>query len=291
MRCARDGPYSDAVLETRDKIALARLFSRPLVSARRAFGLGAVVRVRRGGVNWHLDLDEGIDFSIWLLGAFERSVARAFRRFVRPGMTVLDVGANVGAHTLPLARLVGASGRVVAIEPTDWAFAKLCANVAENPSLAPRVSSIQALLLGRDDDAAPDSICSSWPLAPAADLHPKLRGRSMAVSGAQATSLDTLLSRAGVERVDFVKVDVDGYEGQVLRGARETLRRHRPALLIELAPYLLSEHGDSLDAVLALLDEAGYALHSLRSDVALGAAEVRRQLEGAEAVNFLARAA
>jgi FkbM family methyltransferase len=277
------------VLETRDKIALARLCSRPLVGARRVLGLGPDVRARRGGVRWRLDLDEGIDFSIWLLGAFERPVARAFRRAVRPGDTVIDVGANVGAHTLPLARLVGPTGRVVAIEPTDWAFAKLQANVAENPDLLPRVTAIQALLLAADGDAPPPSVCSSWPLTAPSDVHPQLGGRPMALQGAQAASLDTLLARAGVLRVDFVKIDVDGHEAQVLRGARETLHKHRPALLIEVAPYLLAEIGDSAEGVLGLLVDAGYALRSL-ADEPLSSHDVRRRLAGAEAVNFLARA-
>jgi FkbM family methyltransferase len=278
------------VLSTRQKIALARLCSRPLVGARRTFGLPAQVRARRGGLRWRLDLDEGIDFSIWLLGAFERSVARAMRRLVRPGDTVLDIGANVGAHTLPLARMVGPEGRVVAYEPTDWAFAKLCANVAENPALAARIATRQAFLLGGDEKAPPPAVCSSWPLSPSADVHPKLGGRPKATSGAQAGSLDTLLGREAIERVDFVKVDVDGYEGQVLRGAGATLRRHRPTMLIELAPYLLAERGDGVGAVLDLLGDAGYRLFALDRAAPLGGDEVRRLLDGAEAKNFVARA-
>ena len=279
------------MLHTRQKIALARLCSLPIVRARRALGLSAEVRVRRGGFRWRLDLEEGIDFSIWLLGGFERRVARAMRRLVRPGATVLDIGANVGAHTLTLARLAGPGGRVIAVEPTDWAFAKLTNNVALNPVLEPRIALRQAFLLGGDQDALPPTVCSSWPLSASADVHPQLGGQPKATSAAQAASLDTLLAREGVDRVDFVKLDVDGYEGQVLRGAGRMLKKLRPTMLVELAPYLLVERGESVDAVLRLLTEAGYALSTLTSDAPLGADDIRRLLAGAEATNFVARAA
>ena len=95
------------MLTTRTKIALARLIQRPLMMARRMFGQGHETIVRRRGVRWQLDLREGIDLSIYLLRAFEPSTLKAFERLVKPGMTVLDIGANIGAHTLHLARLVG----------------------------------------------------------------------------------------------------------------------------------------------------------------------------------------
>lgn len=87
------------------------------------------MRVRRDGIHWDLDLSEGIDFAIFLLGGLELRTLRLYRRLVQPGDTVLDVGANIGAHALPLARLVGASGRVVAFEPTQFAFCKLQRNL------------------------------------------------------------------------------------------------------------------------------------------------------------------
>src|SRR5580692_10186007 len=123
------------MLTTTQKIALARAVQMPVVAARSLARLGAVTTVRRRRVNWALDLREGIDFSIWLLGAFELATVRAYERLVRRGDTVLDIGANIGAHTLHLARAVGAEGKVWAIEPTDYAIGKLRDNMALNPGL------------------------------------------------------------------------------------------------------------------------------------------------------------
>src|ERR1700732_2573671 len=113
------------MLTTRQKIALARTVQRPVIAWRGLATLGPVTTVRRRRVRWTLDLREGIDFSIWLLGAFELATVRAYERIVRPGDTVLDIGANIGAHVLHLARAVGAEGKVWAIEPTDYAINKL----------------------------------------------------------------------------------------------------------------------------------------------------------------------
>jgi hypothetical protein len=88
-----------------------------------------IVLCRRGGTRWKLDLREGIDFSILLLGVFEQSVVAAYRRLIPPGSVVIDIGANIGAHTLRLAGCVGAAGRVVAVEATRYAFERLAEQV------------------------------------------------------------------------------------------------------------------------------------------------------------------
>ena len=65
---------------------------------------------------------------------------RAYERLVRPGHVVLDVGANMGAPALPLARLVGPTGRVICFEPTDFAFQKLVTNARSTPDLIARMT-------------------------------------------------------------------------------------------------------------------------------------------------------
>ena len=154
------------------------------------------VEVTRGGLRWRLDLREGIDLSIYLLGSFEPSVTKSYRRLVAPGDVVLDIGANVGSHTLPLARAVGDTGRVVAFEPTGWAFAKLRANLALNRELSTRVTAEQVMLVSPDESTLPTAIYSSWPLAAGSELHPVHRGRLMSTDEARAVTLDEYLAAA-----------------------------------------------------------------------------------------------
>ncbi len=247
-------------MKTKTKIAMAAAASRLVRGLRRIVGAGPVTEVTRGGIRWRLDLTEGIDFSIYLLGAFEPVTVAACRRLIKPGDVVLDIGANVGALALPMAQMAGPSGKVYAFEPTDFAFAKLTANLALNPELKARVNAAQTMLT---DTAAAvtEPIYSSWPLKGTGALHDKHGGAAESTTGAKPQKLDLALN--GVPRVDFIKLDVDGFECHVLGGARETLRRHRPVILMELAPYCLVERKRSLVELLGILQGAGYRLFHL----------------------------
>src|SRR5262245_45307471 len=92
----------------------------------------------RGGIRYRLDLSEVIDLGIFV-GGWEPRTIGFLRRNVLAGQTVIEVGSNVGAHTLILARLVGPQGKVFGFEPTDYALAKLRFNLSMNPDLAKRV--------------------------------------------------------------------------------------------------------------------------------------------------------
>src|SRR5262245_59510508 len=105
-------------MKTAHKIALAKLAYTVVHSLRAAVGLNDQCIVRRNGVVYELNLAEGIDFAVFLPSGFEPATAAALARFTRPGMTVIDVGANFGIHTMRLGHLVGPTGSVFAFEPT-----------------------------------------------------------------------------------------------------------------------------------------------------------------------------
>jgi FkbM family methyltransferase len=250
-------------------MAVARALYLGLSRLRRLAGLGDQTTVTRGGIRWALDLAEGIDLVIYFRGRFEPGLAGRLGRLIRPGDVVVDVGANIGAHTLPFARWVGPAGRVLAYEPTAFAYEKLLANLALNPQLAPRVLPVRAILVERSGEPLDGPIYASWPLDGAADVHPEHRGRSKATEGARALSLDDHLAETGVARVNLVKIDVDGAECAVLRGARRTLARHRPIVVMEWAPYLHEALGHDLRACVAPLAELGYRFLDARDGAPL----------------------
>ena len=250
------------LLSTQKKIALARVANRCVKFGRRLFGLPMRAEFKRGGVRWILDLNEGIDFSIFLLGSFEPDAVRCFEKRLKPGDTVLDVGANIGAHTLRLAQIVGPTGKVFAFEPTAYACAKLRANLALNPDLAPRVVLRQLLLADKPGSAVPESICSGWPLIHESGLHPDHLGKPHSTEGASSSTLDEAVAGAGVESVAFIKLDVDGHELSVLRGATETLRKWRPGIMVELCPQVCSEHGYRFADLIACFSGLGYRFES-----------------------------
>ena len=207
-----------------------------LKTLRRLAGKGLHTLARREGLVWSLNLGETIDLWIYLSGSFQRPSIEALLRLIRPGDVVLDIGANIGAHTLFVARAVGASGKVHSFEPTRFAFQKLRRNLELNPELSARVETHQLELVEPGTEASAGDIHSSWPLEPGSEVHECHGGALMPTTGAGLTTLDAFCSSHPIPRVDVIKLDVDGHECGVLRGAQHLLQTQRPAMVLEISP-------------------------------------------------------
>lgn len=246
---------------------------------------------RRRGINWKLDLDEGIDLCIYLLGSYEPRVVNRYSVIIREGDVVFDIGANIGAHTLHFARLVGDRGRVYAFEPTDYCAKKIGENLALNPNLAGRVSFMQYFLVSEAAQTVPTRVYSRWPVSERhADLHEEHCGKPETLAAAAAHTADEVCLAANIARLDFVKIDVDGFESSVLAGFREGIRRFRPIILIELAPFLFRGKDDPEFAnFVRLICGLGYRF----TDAATGqnlsddSAEIRRQIPKGGSMNCI----
>lgn len=253
-------------MKTVHKIEIAKMAYLMLHGARSLVGLGDRCVVDRKGIKYDLDLSQGIDLQLFLRGSFEPSTAKALARNVIPGSTVIDIGANIGAHTLGLARCVGEAGRVLAFEPTELAFGRLTRNLALNPMLERRVIAHQYFLSREDTAEVPSAIYSTWPLTAATNLHPKHLGQLNSTRQAVSRKLDSVLAEHGNPTVQLIKLDVDGFECDVLAGAQNMMRRDRPTFVMELSPYVLEERGTSLRELLSFFLPLGYRFYHERSE-------------------------
>lgn len=206
----------------------------------------------RGGIKWDLDLTRTIDYGVYL-GGWEPGTLKFLRKNVKTGDVVIEVGANIGAHTLPLAQMVGPSGFVHAFEPTQYALNKLHRNLSLNPSLAQRVQVYAQLVTNHEGSQPIEEIRSAWKRDGTNEQPERI--------AAERISIDAFVASRAIDRVSLIKIDVDGYDYKVISGAAETLRRHRPVVFIELAEYCLNEQGDSLRDIFQLFGEAGYSAY------------------------------
>lgn len=276
-------------MKTVHKIALAKFMYHLVHGARRLAGKSDACVVTRNGNRYELNLAEGIDLAVYL-GLYEPSTARALARLIRPGAQVVDIGANVGVHTVHMARLVGPRGRVFAFEPTTFAFAKMKRNLQINPGLQEHVVATQCFLARTDLAPAPKSVYAGWPLRGGTDLHPKHLGEPKSTDGIPSRTLDAFLDEHGKPPIALVKLDVDGYECDVLAGARRMHERDRPVFVMELAPYVLEEHGTSLDELLGYFTPLGYRFYAERdANLRMSIGEILRSTEDGSSLNVVAR--
>ena len=171
-------------------------------------------------------------------------------------MTVLDIGANIGCHTLRFAKLVGPEGRVIAFEPMEWAFSKLKRNVELNNF------SIILEKAGLSNETKTEQICfkSSWPVD-----HKPIPEAQME-NLVQLTTLDDYLKGKQFKNIDMIKIDVDGYEFKVLRGAAETLKTYKPVIIMEAVARTLKrwKGGGNIEDMLLYVQGFGYKLFSVK---------------------------
>jgi FkbM family methyltransferase len=232
-----------------------RLFLR-LVRGRR------VVR-RVEGMTFDLDLGEMIDVGLFLQ-QYERDVVAVVERVTEPGWTVLDIGANIGAHTLRLSRLVGTTGRVFAFEPMDYAFSKLSRNLLLNE--AGNTRAFKLALSDHNAAACPVDFRSSWATS---------GERRRETSSVDLRTLDDWFLEHRLSRLDLIKLDVDGHEWQVLKGGLMSIERYRPILLIEAGAWHFASRETN---PLELLASLGYRFWETTNTSEIDVAAVRQRL-------------
>lgn len=167
---------------------------------------------------------------------YEPDIRGNFLRHVRPGDSVIDVGANIGLHTLLLAHLVGPQGSVTAFEPDPQSGSYLLKNLRRNG-----LRDVEVYSTALSDQAGHarlfvDSLTARTTSLVETHTAPRDNEERMHYNVALAR-LDDL----DVDRLDFIKVDIEGAEMAFLRGAVETLSRLRPKLLIEVRDEYLAD--------------------------------------------------
>jgi FkbM family methyltransferase len=211
------------------------------------------------GVTMWLDPYDLVGGSILASGEWEPKTWHALQQHVSAGGTFVDVGAHIGWYSLKAAKLVGPKGRVIAVEPNHETLLRLRDNIRASGAsavivVAPVACSDSETTLNFFAAPRANTGMSSLSLTNASRL-----GGIAASYQVRARRLDDIVREAGVARVDAVKIDVEGAEFLVLKGAVETLDRYRPVVSVELIDEGLKQMGASVDDVMAFMRSHGYA--------------------------------
>lgn len=240
-RCLRSLPI-------KGRWRLAALLNRLFAAEEATFDLAGVGQVT-------LDLQIEMQQHVYWAGLSrdDAAIVRLARALLPRDGVFVDVGANVGLHTLAVAHHVSQGGAVVAFEPHPVNHHLLIHNLAQN-----RLRHVVAENLGLAEAEATLTGTAragggNWSLASLGDYRFEVR----------LARLDDYLSDHPLPRLDLMKIDVEGAEVRVLRGARQTIERFHPLIVFEVCPSWLAKMQTSAAELFAELRSHGYSIHPL----------------------------
>lgn len=195
-------------------------------------------------------------------GDYEADVTYILKKLLKPGMTFLDVGANIGFFTMLASKLVGNTGKVLAFEPFEYNLKLLLANVnlnkAKNVQIMPFALSNKIGFYCYDDSAG-----NSGSISPFNDMS---FSDQLSTRLVYSNRLDDIIS--GYERIDVIKIDIEGAEYLALMGAKKVISLHRPIIISEISEGPLRDiSGVKIEEYLNfILELPSYTIYLLTHD-------------------------
>ena len=204
----------------------------------------------------YVDTNNFIDACIYYMGDYEPYLKKHFKQLIKENDTVLDVGANIGFHSLYFAELVGDNGKVLAFEPIEVNFKALQANIALN-SYEQIISINKAL--GNENRMLSIHIDT--------DAH-NPGAFNLMEDGIKNTNIDCVkgddyLINNNIEKIDFIKVDVEGFELKVFKGLQETIKKFVPIIVFEFDENYQSKLNSDHRAVFHFLAQFPYTFFNI----------------------------
>lgn len=201
------------------------------------------------GIRMYCSFENIIERQIMLHGVFEEDCTRVVKGHLSEGNVVFDIGSNIGYYSLLFSKLVGEKGQVHCFEPTQYAVERFRGNMALNEDLPTQNIILNQVGLAAEPRTGYEAIESrfseKWLAYWAREL-------------IRFTNLDLYAEEKRVTNVHLVKIDVDGYDYQVIQGAKNVLMTYKPLILCEFCDRVLREKSNTLKDYLDAYISLGY---------------------------------
>lgn len=192
-------------------------------------------------------------------GEYEPKLTAACLKYLEPDRDVLDIGANIGFYSVFFAKKLK-TGRVLSVEPTGKALGRLKKNLLLN-EVSGRVKIFEGVVSDRSGTVEIKTIAGKEEYSSIGEMaHPSIASTKWQTENVASITMADLVER---EHLDpgFIKVDTEGVEHLVFRGAKSVLHRFRPIIVSELSDYLLNRNGTSSQEVIRLIQECDYDIY------------------------------
>ncbi|MGH7900112.1 MAG: FkbM family methyltransferase [Thermodesulfobacteriota bacterium] len=191
--------------------------------------------------------------------SYEEGELKFVQRFVKPGMICFDIGANQGFYTVLLSRQVSLQGKVFAFEPVTSEFRKLKRNIQINRCSS--VTVLERMGVSSHEGVADMFVCLDGHGSRSSMRQPpeEVKARTK-VQKVSMTTLDSYVRKNNISRIDFIKIDVEGSEIDVLGGGQNVLGALHPVILIEMADVVTQQFGYRAVEVYRFLEDRKFVL-------------------------------
>jgi FkbM family methyltransferase len=210
------------------------------------------MEVKRVGLTWELNPSDFMQSEFFWTGCFDTWDTYHTLRLLQSGSVIFDIGANFGYYSIVACAELEGRCQVYAFEPNAPSFARLARNIELN-GFGDQIKASQLALS--------DAAGTAWIVEHVGNSGDARVSTTSGDRQISLASLDEFCASHGIERINFVKIDVQGYEEKVLLGGKNILAQYRPPILIELDPPILRAQGCSEDRIVEILIRYGYQLY------------------------------
>jgi FkbM family methyltransferase len=207
---------------------------------------------KQGGLMW-LKTENYIDKCIIETGFFEKDLTEVAKKLVKPGDCILDVGANIGYYSLIFSRLTGTTGKVICFEPTDFYGKVLRSNIEVN-----KYTNLEIVKVGLSNKEEEINIHIGGSTA---SIHNPGNFLNESVENIHVTTLDNFIESHPLNKIDLIKLDVDGHEPIFFEGAWKTIEKFNPIIMMEVSHMHYLEAGYPVWEFYESLVSKGYKIY------------------------------
>lgn len=212
----------------------------------------------------HINTASWIEWNIYFHGYYEPKIVDTMKHLIKLGFTVVDVGANVGCHTLIMASLVGSQGKVIAVEPHPEIYKRLVKNIRLN-----RFENVDTFRCALSDFQGISKLYSFEEFEEAfnegrSSLLKPLKKKPKKYYKVEVTTLDDIIMESNYNRLDLIKIDTEGHDIRVLRGGVNSIEKYRPHIIFEYDAHLWSHAGSNYHQVEKFFKDKDYDLHIIK---------------------------
>lgn len=206
-----------------------------------------------------LDIGEWIQQQIFFFGYYDERGMKCLKKYLNKGDVFIDIGANVGCYSLIASKIVTETGKVYAFEPVNSIYNCLKKNVElnnlKNIVLEKKAiynkRGVKDLYISLSDNMGMSSI--STPV-------------SNYIEKVNTITLDEFIRNNKVNKVDFIKIDIEGAELYALQGMTNTIIQNKPVIIVELNEWILKETGIDMKDIIKLMQKLGYSMKAINKD-------------------------